>query len=428
MNQPLFALVDCNNFFVSCLRLFRPDLEGKPVVALSSNDGCVVARSNEAKALGIPMGAPAFKWRQFFCSNRVVQMSGNFELYADISRRITSLLTSVTPHTEVYSVDESFLDLSELNIPNYTIWGREIVKSIQKCVGVPVSIGVAPSKTLAKLATLYAKKIPELNGVLDWTSLNNTTRQNYLNKTSIDDIWGVGKKFSIKLRAEGIASAYNLASMRPSYAQRLLGIHGRQLVAELNGLACHPLQKTTKPAQTIAVTRTFGQDTNQFYAIESALANFMTKASYRLRNGRQLASTVGFFMTTNRFKPGYIFHSSRINLGQPTADGGELINIVIELAKQYFNPNYRYHRAGVWLERLISANNLQISLLNPQDTIKQSKENRRMRAIDSLNQRFGKNSVQYASAMLSNNWRPIHNIDTPRYTTRWNELPKIHIK
>ncbi len=428
MSMPLFALVDCNNFFVSCLRLFSPDLEGKPVVALSSNDGCVVARSNEAKALGIPMGAPAFKWRLFFSDNKVVQMSGNFELYSDISRRITSLLTSVTPHIEVYSIDESFLDLSELQIANHTLWGKEVVRRTQQWVGVPVSVGIAPSKTLAKLATYYAKKTPDLGGVLDWTSLSTKARQNYLKKMPVNNVWGVGKKFAIRLQIEGITTAYDLATMRPAYAQKLLGIYGRQLVAELNSLSCYPLQKLPKPAQTIAVTRTFGQDTNKFYVLESALANFTAKASYRLRTNAQIAKEIVFFMATDRFKPGFICQTAKIILNQPTADGGKLINIVISNAKRYFDPRHQYHRAGVCLGDLSPVNNVQANLLDQSFAVNQAKEDRRMQAVDNINKRFGKNSVRYASELLNTNWQPKHKISTPRYTTRWDELPKLYIQ
>ena len=426
MSNSTFALVDCNNFFVSCLRLFRPDLEGKPVVALSSNDGCVVARSNEAKELGIPMGAPAFKWRQFFKHHDVVQMSGNFELYSDISRRIISLLTSITPHVEVYSVDESFLDLSELLIGNHTLWGREIAKLTKQWIGVPVSVGIAPSKTLAKLATHQAKKNPELQGVLDWINLSTENQQKYLKQTLVSDVWGVGRQFAVRLRSAGINTAFDLSTMRPAYAQKLLGIHGRQLVAELNGISCHPLQKLPKPAKTIAVTRTFGQDTNRFHVIESALASFTTKASYRLRVNNQLTSEVGFFITTSRFKPGYISQTAKICLDQPTADTGMLINAVINSFKKYFNPKHNYHRAGVWLEGLSPSNNIQVNLLDQDGTVNQCKESRRMQAVDNINKRFGKNSVYYASELLNTSWQPKHSIDTPRYTTRWNELPKLH--
>ena len=192
MKQPLFALIDCNNFFVSCERLFQPQLEGKPVVVLSSNDGCAVSRSNEAKALGIPMGAPAFKYRDFFRQHGVTQFSANFELYGDISRRITELLSTITPRIEIYSVDESFLDLSKLPITDYEAWGREVQRRVWQWIGIPVSIGLAPTKTLAKLASERAKKDPELNGVLNLIGMPERVKASYLEHTPIQDIWGIG--------------------------------------------------------------------------------------------------------------------------------------------------------------------------------------------------------------------------------------------
>ncbi len=202
--KPVFALVDCNNFFVSCERLFRPDLEGRPVVVLSSNDGCAVARSNEAKALGIPMGAPAYKYRRLFKEQGVVQFSANFELYGDVSNRIVRLLTGVTPRTEVYSVDESFLDLSQLEISDYQQWGSWLCERISREVGVPVAVGIAASKTLAKLAAARAKHAEQASGVLDLINLPDDTRAVHLLRTPINDVWGVGWRLTPRIRAEGL--------------------------------------------------------------------------------------------------------------------------------------------------------------------------------------------------------------------------------
>lgn len=428
MNRPVFALIDCNNFFVSCLRLFQPNLEGKAVVALSSNDGCVVARSNEAKKLGIPMGAPAFKWRRFFKDHHVVQMSGNFELYGDISKRITSLLTTITPHIEIYSVDESFLDLSELEIADYTVWGREVHRLIWQWTGIPVSIGIAPTKTLAKLASERAKKTPELDNILDLVSLTPKERKPYLTQTAVQDVWGVGWRFAPRLRAEGIATAQDIATMRAQYAQELMGIHGRQLTLELNGTSCYPLQKVHKPAKSIAVTRTFGQDTNQFHVIESALTTFATKAAYRLRVGNQLTKRLGFFMTTSRHKPGYVSQSTEITFQRPTNDSAQLIRAATELAYTKFNLGHQYHRAGVWLYDFVREDNLQMDMLNPTAHQDHISELSRMQAIDTLNKRYGKHTIYYASENLDNIWQPKHQIKTPRYTTNWEELPKIRLK
>ncbi len=278
--MPVFALIDCNNFFVSCERLFRPDLASRPVVVLSSNDGCVVSRSNEAKALGVPMGAPAFKYRQLFAEQGIVQFSANFELYGDISERIIRLLTAVTPRIEVYSIDESFLDLSQLDINDYSQWARAVRQHLLREVGMPVSIGIAPTKTLAKLAAERAKKDPKLPDVLDL--LEPASRERYLLQTPINEVWGVGLCLTPKLRAEGLYNALDLAQLRPRRAQQLMGVHGRQLVAELGGTCCQPLQAAGKLRQSIMHGRMFGS-TNQFQVIEAAVASLTAKAAAGLR-------------------------------------------------------------------------------------------------------------------------------------------------
>ncbi len=423
MNQPLFALIDSNNFFVSCVRVFRPDLEGKPVVSLSSNDGCVVARSNEAKALGIPMGAPAFKWRQFFKDNNVVQVSGNFELYGDISRRITSILTTITPRIELYSVDESFLDLSELDIPDYTAWGKEVRARVLKWTGIPVSIGIAPSKTMAKLAAERSKKELELGGVLDLATRSQEERQPYLERASIDSVWGVGRRLAPKLKAEGVMNAWHLANTREQLAQAWMGVHGRQMVMELNGQSCLPLMREGKPAKSIANTRTFGQDTNQINVLEAAIASFVAKTTQRLRASKQLTRRAGLFIATNRHKPGYRLSSREIVLPYPSADTGLITELLVQKLAQVFNPNSEYHRAGVWLQDFIPDDSLQIDLMGVVDPAKHDSSTGRMKAIDALNTRYGKHSIYYAAEDLGNSWQPIRQIQMPRWTTRWHEIP-----
>lgn len=425
MKRPIFALIDCNNFFVSCVRVFRPDLEGKPVVALSSNDGCVVARSNEAKALGIPMGAPVFKWRELFKQHGVSQFSGNFELYADMSRRITSLLRSITPHIEIYSVDESFLDLSELKITDYEWWGKEVRARILQWTGLPVSIGIAGSKTLAKLGADRSKKEPKLGGVLDLYSLSVSQREPYLQRTALKDVWGIGWRLNPKLQAEGLHTAADITQMHPKFAQSLMGIHGRQLVMELSGESCLPLEKTRKTAQSIANTRTFGEDTNSLEVLEAAVASFVAKTTQKLRASHQLTTKVGLFIATNKHRPGYSVHTEHIDFKTPTADSGQITQAVHQGLKKMFNPQSLYHRAGVWLYDFIPENAFQVELLDQGKTINYSFSNSRMQALDSLNSRYGKHTLYYAAEDLGSSWQPKRGRQMPRFTTRWDELPKI---
>jgi DNA polymerase V len=424
MNQ-IYALIDCNNFFVSCERVFRPDLEGKPVVVLSSNDGCAIARSNEAKALGVPMGAPVFKYRQLFRDNDIVQFSANFELYGDISERIVNLLTTITPHIEVYSVDESFLDLSELEITDYTAWATTVRAMVQQHIGVPVSIGIAPSKTLAKLAADRAKKEPGLNGVLDLATIDQAQIDYYLSRTPLQDIWGVGRKLTPKLRAEGLHTALDLRMFASHHASMLMGVHGRQLVAELNGTNCKPIERLHKPQQVIMRGRQFGEDTNQLHVIESAIASLTARAAASLRRDNQLARGASVVLRTNRHKPGYQQFSKSISFMTPSADTGKLCASLISTLEQVFSSRQSYHRADVILHDLVPQATLQVDLFGDVETVTSDREQARMAAIDRLNDRFGKGHIIYAAEHLSQAWRPRHNLGSPRYTSSWDELPVI---
>ncbi len=419
----LFALIDCNNFFVSCERLFRPDLEGRPVVVLSSNDGCVVARSNEAKSLGIPMAAPAFKYRQLLKEQGVVQFSANFELYGDISDRITRLLTGITPRTEVYSVDESFLDLSQLDIRDYTAWGQELRQRLWREVGVPISLGLAPTKTLAKLAAERAKKDPELNGVLDLIRGTAEDRALYLSRTPINELWGVGWRLTPRLRAEGLYNALDLAQARPRFAASLMGVHGRQLVAELNGFSCHPLSPLAKVRQSVMNGRMFGHDTNQFSVVEAAIASLTARATYRLRAEGLLARTAVVSLSTNRNKPGYQKLSRVLSFHTPSADTGSITAQLVAALAPVFNPRASYHRANVLLHDLVSEQAVQADLFGEVDIAGHQLSQARSQALDQINARYGKRTIHYAAEDLSDAWQPKHGYRSPRYTSSWAELP-----
>jgi DNA polymerase V len=423
----MFALIDCNNFFVSCERLFRPDLEGRPVVVLSSNDGCVVSRSNEARALGIPMGAPAFKYRQIFKEQGVVQFSGNFELYGDISQRITQLLTGITPRTEVYSVDESFLDLSQLAIEDYQTWGGAAKQRLFREVGIPVSIGIASTKTLAKLASEHAKRDPGSSGVLDLASITPSAQAAYLLNTPIKDVWGIGRRLSPRLRAEGVHNALDLSQMPPRLAGQLMGVHGRQMVAELNGTLCHRLEPFGKIRQTVMHGRMFGEDTGRFAVIEAAIASLTARAAAQLRAEHLLARGAALYVSTNRHKPGYQRVNRFINFDIPTADTGILTSRLVAAAEAVFNPRLDYHRANILLYDLISEKNLQTDLFNNLDLAKSAISQTRLQAFDTINARYGRRTIRYAAEDLSAAWQPKHNHRSPRYTTAWTDLPAARI-
>ncbi len=422
-----FALIDCNNFFVSCERIFRPDLEGRPVVVLSSNDGCVVARSNEAKALGIKMAAPAYQHRQVFKDQGVVQFSANFELYGDISDRIVRILTGITPRTEVYSVDESFLDLSLLNVTNIQTWGLGVRQQILKEVGVPVSVGVAPTKTLAKLAREHAKKELELGGTLNLMDTPVAFRERYLLQTPINDVWGVGWRLTPRLRAEGVYTALDLARLRPQLAGQLMGVHGRQMVAELNGTACHKLEPLGRVRQSVMCGRMFGHDTSQFSVVEAAVASLTARAAFRLRKERLLARSAVVSLSTNRHKPGYQRLGRFISFHTPTADTGLITAQLVEALKPAFNGQASYHRANVLLHDLVSQEALQADFFGEIDLASHETTLARMNAFDRINTRYGRGTIRYAAEDLSEAWQPRRGHRSPRYTSSWAELPVAHI-
>jgi DNA polymerase V len=420
--KSVYALIDCNNFFVSCERLFRPELEGRPVVVLSSNDGCAVSRSQEAKALGIPMGAPHFKYRDFFQQHGVTAFSANFELYGDVSERITNLLASITPRIEVYSVDESFLDLSELHIAHYQAWGHTVRASVLKHIGIPVSIGIAGSKTLAKAANDRAKKLPELGGSLDLIEQSSVSDR-YLAGLPIQDVWGIGWRLSPKLRAEGIHTALDLKHMNVHRAQQLMGIHGRQMVTELNGEACLPLVREHKPQAMIMRGRQFGEDTHEFYVVESAIASLTASAAATLRKDHQLARQATVMLHTNRHKPGYRKISETVRFYTPTADTGMITSQLTNVLAASYNPRLEYHRADVLLHDFVSEDSLQTDLLGTVDLDTNQRSRQKMQAVDWLNHHHGKGTVTFAAESLSQTWRPRKRLMSPRYTSAWDELP-----
>lgn len=426
--SPIFALIDCNNFFVSCERVFRPDLATTPVVVLSSNDGCVVARSNEVKALGIPMAGAAFKYRDVFKQHGVVQFSANFDLYGDMSRRITDVLTTITPRIEVYSVDESFLDLQELPIRDYIAWGQQVREAIWQWVGIPVSVGIAPTKTLAKLASERAKKDPELNGVLNLCGESEQAVQHHLQAVTVQDIWGIGWRLAPKIRAEGITNAFQLAQLKPKHAQQLMGIRGRQLITELNGMSCYPLDQEGKLRKSIARTRTFGHDTNDLASLEAAIATFASQAAFRLRVSGQATRRAALFLTSNKHKPGYRKWFKEITYRVPTADTGQLIHTLVNELNQIYDPRQYYHRAGVMLYDFEPAHGLQLDMLNKVNPTAHDKSVARMKSVDSLNEIFGKHTVRFAAETLGQQWRPVYNQRSPRYTTNLAELPTVRVQ
>lgn len=422
---PIIALIDCNNFFVSCERLFRPDLDTRPVVVLSSNDGCAVSRSNEAKALGIPMGAPAFKYQQLFREYGVVSFSANFELYGDLSKRLTDILKRITPRIEVYSVDESFLDLTNLKLDDHEAWARELRATVMREIGIPVSIGIGGSKTLAKIASDWAKQHLDSGGVCDLYHKTAQQRQTYLQTVPVRGIWGVGWRLGPQLQAEGIITAADLSNARTARARQLMGVHGEQMVLELNGQSCIPLERQRKAQKMISRGRTFGEDTNQAHVIEAALASFATQTAFKLRLNGSLTTRATLHLMTDRHKPGLRHWYREIRFRIPTADTGQLVSAVIKDFSKIYDKSALYHRASVTLHDFLPEDYLQTDLLGEFSLAKHRNSTARAKALDSLNNRFGRRTVHYAAEDLAQAWEPRRKLRSPRYTTSWDELAPV---
>jgi DNA polymerase V len=477
----MFALIDCNNFFVSCERLFRPDLENVPVIVLSSNDGCAISRSGEAKELGIPMGAPAFKlasqfnlvggpvynrtqpsvmqgsgeqWtepymqygegaaqpitpqragstssaagsagRQAGAVRTVVSLSANFELYGDVSQRLTTLLTHVTPRIEVYSVDESFLDLSELGINDYTAWAAWLRERILREIGVPVSVGIAPTKTLAKLANHRAKKDEMLEGVLAITDPADTKYDHYYSETPIGDLWGVGWRLAPKLKAEGIHSADDLRHMYKPHARQLMGVHGARMIAELNGVPCIPFDQEESAPKTIMRGRTLGQEIRDQETLEAAISTLAARAAFCLRRSHQLVRTAGISLNTNKHKPGYRRLDQTLRFAMPTADTGTICRALADALHDIYQPALGIYRVNVLFYELVPTAALPLDLFGSIRPEEHDRATARMAAFDAINRRYGRHAIRSAAEDLSQAWQPRKGACSPRYTTKWSDLP-----
>jgi DNA polymerase V len=418
---PVFALIDCNNFFVSCERVFRPDLWNKPVAVLSNNDGCIVARSNEVKALGVPMGVPYFKVRDILTKNNVTLFSGNFPLYGDFSQRVVQILEDECPDIEVYSVDESFLEISHLPIKDYTKWGQALRSKILQWTGIPVSVGVAPNKTLAKAAADYVKKHEAEQGAYSVVG-DEPKRIGLLKWLELQDIWGVGWRTAPKLRGRGLKNAYDLSQVSDNWAREQLTIRGLKTVRELRGEHCISFDHGNDPQKSIARTRSFGHNVRNYYELEGAVATFAAQAALKLRKEGELAGAVVTFMQTSKHAEVQHSSSQLTKLHPPSNETGKLIEAALANLEQMYDPDFGYKRAGVILLDLRQGQQLTFDS-NPAALERNAAL---MQVIDDINQRFGLRLVRHASEHIENQkWRSKRDMRSPAYTTNWRELKQV---
>ena len=418
--MPLFGLADCNNFFVSCERVFRPDLNGKPVLVLSSNDGCVISRSNEAKALGIKMGVPLFQIRKEVEKYGIALFSSNYVLYGDMSRRVMSLLSCYTPKLDQYSIDESFLDFSDMGDTEYLRrYGQEIVKTVAKGTGIPISLGIAPTRTLAKVASKFAKKYKGYHGccIID----NDEKRQKALELFEVGDVFGIGRKMKEKLTKFGIRTAADFTRLDGEWVKSAFSITGYRTWRELQGEACISLDEL--PAKkSICVSRSFaGEGISDKHKLEEAVANFASECARKLREQKSICRQMTVFAFTSRFRTDLPqdFINNNINLEIGTNDSSEIIKSAIDgLRACYRTGDFAYKKAGVILWDIISANAVQGNLFDKRD---RSKISTLQNVIDDINRRDGKGTVR--NAVQGDNHLSIKREHlSPLYTTDINEI------
>ena len=417
MREKVFALIDCNAFYVSCERVFNPKLNNRPVVALSNNDGCIISRSKEAKALGIKMGVPLFKVKDIVEKEKVVVFSSNYTLYADMSRRVMNIISSSSPYTEIYSIDEAFVELSSLPI-DYESYAHQLRQTILQHTGIPVSIGIASTKTLAKVANHKAKKDDSLNGVCSLVNYNNIDQ--ILELTEVGDVWGVGRRLSKKLINHGIHNAKLLKNCSDSWIRKMMSVNGLKTITELRGISCIPLEEYSMTRKSCCTTRSFGKLLTNLEDIEQAVTTFARRAAERIRSESLAASCVSVFVRTNPFdkKSAYYSNAASRTLSHPTHDSITIIETALLLTKRIFKNNYQYKKAGVLLSGLCDDSEIQETLFEKN----YNQNSDLMSAIDAINYRYGRDTLQMASECKVGNWKQKRENCTRNYTTQIDRL------
>ena len=421
----MFALVDCNNFYASCERVFQPKLEGWPVVVLSNNDGCVIARSQEAKALGIPMGAPCFRIERLLQRQGVAVFSSNYALYGDLSRRVMQVLAESAPGIEIYSIDECFLDLTGLSC-DLTRHALEVVRTVRRWTGIPVSIGIAPTKTLAKIANRLAKHGLGPSGpVLEWSRLP-APEDEILAGVAVEDIWGVASRWGERLRTFGIDNAKALREADPKRLRRHFGVVMERIIWELRGVSCIPIELQPPKRRQILTSRSFGRKLKCFDELRAAVTAFAVRAGEKLRSQELGAQALCVFIHTSPFDPNqpYYANSATIAFANPVCDSGALIHSAVTGLGRIFRPGLAYQKAGVMLLDLVPESASQATLFG--EAQRQPDRSRRlMQVLDRINRRHGRHAIRYAGEVLSGNWHMRQLRKSPAYTTRWQDLPKV---
>ncbi len=416
----MFGLVDCNNFYASCERVFNPSLNGKPIVVLSNNDGCVIARSNEAKVLGIKMGVPAYQIKDLVKKHDVAVFSSNYVLYGDMSGRVMSMLAELAPEIEVYSIDEAFLNLE--GIQDLQTLGSKIVRQVTRGTGIPVSTGIAPTKTLAKVANKFAKKYPAYNRlcIID----TEEKREKALKLFEIGDVWGIGRRQAAKLEKQGVKTAYDFTQLPGSWVRKNMTVTGERTWKELRGISCIDMESAPPAKKQICTSRSFGKMVEDIDTMSEAIATHASACAKKLRQQKSYAMSLMVFIHTNNFRedlPQY-WKNTIIKLSVPTSDTLEIVHYALEGLKSIFMPGYQYKKAGVIITEIVTS--AQLGLF---DTVDREKREKLMQAIDKVNGEH-RHLVKLAVQGNGRDWKLKQEQLSKRYTTDINEVLTIKCK
>lgn len=419
------ALIDVNNFYVSCERVFNPKLNNKPVVVLSNNDGCAVARSNEVKALGVGMGAPWFKFKNLAKQHDIIAMSSNYALYADMSNRVMSILREFSPDQEVYSIDESFLDLTGFQNRNLVQYGQAMRKRILKWTGLPVCVGIGSTKTLSKLANHCAKKRPQFNSVCNFNAMSPIELDCLLSQIDVGEIWGVGRQLAPKLQALGFNTVLDLKRSNPERLRQQFSVVMEKTIRELNGTVCIEMEEISPPKKQILSSRSFGYPVRDYNSLAESITLYMSRAAEKLRKQHSFAGSVYVYIRTSPFKPDDPFYSNgmTISIPSPSDDTRQLVNVVLWALKQIYRPHFNYAKAGVMLGELVPAQEVQSDLFSQIQIT--PKSNVLMATLDSINKKMGKESIKLASEGFKRPWKMKQGNKSPCYTTDWGDILTI---
>jgi len=419
----MFALVDCNNFYVSCERVFNPALNGRPVVVLSNNDGCIIARSEEAKALGIKMGAPAFQIADFLVQNNVAVYSSNYALYGDLSHRVMSLLGQFTPELEIYSIDEAFLSLAGLPV-RLEEYAREIRATILKNIGIPVSVGIGPTKVLAKTANHYAKKVPENQGIYVLDSPAKIAEA--LKRFPIDEVWGIGRQYSKLLKSLDVETAWDFIQLQDGWVRKSMTVVGLRVKKELEGVSCLEMELVPSAKKAICTSRSFGESQTGLEPLREAVATFAARCAEKLRRQHSCAGMLMVFIHTNGFKANEPQYERNFvcKLPVPTNSTMELIRYALFALEAIYRKGYRYKKAGVLVLDIVPEDRVQGALF---DRVDRAKHAAVMKTLDAINSRFGRDTLKMAVQGSGEKWKLRQEKLSPSYTTKWNDIITVRV-